>query len=117
MNAGILQPIDQPVATSLPPAQVAKAWKAAQDFEAMALGQLLQPMFATVDTAHDQFGGGPGEEAWKPMFIDAIGKNLASHGGIGIARPVFVEMLRAQEARTQGGGGRDAPTAPPESPE
>jgi Rod binding domain-containing protein len=118
MNVGILPPVDQPVPTSLPPAQVAKAWKAAQDFEAMALGQLLQPMFATVDTAHDQFGGGPGEEAWKPMFIDAIGKNLAAHGGIGIARPVFAEMLRAQEARTQSGGGReDVPTAPPERPE
>ena len=95
MNVGILPPVDQPVPTSLPPAQVAKAWKAAQDFEAMALGQLLQP-----------------------MFIDAIGKNLAAHGGIGIARPVFAEMLRAQEARTQSGGGReDVPTAPPERPE
>jgi len=114
MNASILPLADQPVATSLPPAQVAKAWKAARDFEAMALGQLLQPMFATVDTAHGVFGGGSGEEAWTPMFIDAIGKNLAAHGGIGIARPVFAEMLRAQEARTQNGGGRDASATLPE---
>jgi peptidoglycan hydrolase FlgJ len=117
MNASILPPANQPVATSLSDAQVAKAWKAARDFEAMALGQLLQPMFATVDTAHGVFSGGSAEEAWKPMFIDAIGKNLAAHGGIGIARPVFTEMLRAQEARTQNGDARDAPAAPPERQE
>jgi Rod binding domain-containing protein len=112
MSVSILPPANQPVATSLPDAQVAKAWKAAQDFEAMALGQLLQPMFATVDTANGPFGGGSGEEAWKPMFIDAIGKSLAAHGGIGIARPVFAEMLRMQEARAQ-----NAPTAPSEKPQ
>ncbi len=117
MSVGILPPADQPVATSLPEAQVAKAWKAAQDFEAMALGQLLQPMLATVDTAHGAFGGGSGEEAWKPMFVDAIAKSLAAHGGIGIAHPVFVEMLRAQEARTRDSVARKAPTAPSEKQE
>lgn len=100
MGASILPPAGPPIGTSLPEAQIAKAWKAAQDFEAMAIGQLLEPMFATVDTAHGAFGGGAGEETWKPMFVDAIAKNLAAHGGLGIARPVFAEMLRAQEART-----------------
>jgi len=117
MTDGILPAAIPPVATSLPEAQVAKAWKAAQDFEAMALGQLLQPMFATVDTSHGPFGGGSGEEAWKPMFIDAIGKSLAAHGGIGIARPVFAEMLRAQEARTQDRGAQDIRIAPSETQE
>ncbi len=87
------------VNTALPPAQVAKAWRAAQDFEAMAIGQLLQPMFATVDTANGPFGGGSGEEAWKPMMVDTIGKMMTAHGGFGLARPVFAEMLRMQEAR------------------
>ena len=82
----------------LPPAQVAKAWRAANDFEAMAIGQMLQPIFATVDTASGPFGGGQGEDAWKPMMVDAIGKSMAAHGGIGLAAPVFAEMLRAQEA-------------------
>ncbi len=91
------------VNSALPPAQVAKAWNAACDFEAMAIGQILQPMFATVDTANGPFGGGQGEDAWKPMMIDAIGKNLGAHGGIGLARPVFVAMLQAQEARDAAG--------------
>jgi peptidoglycan hydrolase FlgJ len=85
-------------ASSLPPAQVAKLHQAAQDFEAMALGQLLAPMFDTVDTAHSAFGGGEAEATLKPLLIDAIAKHIAAHGGLGLAAPVFASMLRTQEA-------------------
>jgi peptidoglycan hydrolase FlgJ len=87
----------QPADSTLPPERTARLRKAAQDFEAMAIGQLLQPMFETVDTAHGAFGGGAGEEAWRPMLVDAIGKQMAANGGIGLAVPVFNAMLRAQE--------------------
>ena len=70
----------QPAVSSLPPGQTAKLWQAAQDFEAMAIGQLLQPMFQTVDAAHSAFGGGEAEAAWRPMLVDAIGKQMARHG-------------------------------------
>lgn len=93
----IAAPDPNPV-TSLPPAQVAKLRQAAQDFEAMALGQLLQPMFDTVDTAHSAFGGGEAEATMKPLLIDAIAKHIAEHGGLGLAAPVFASMLRTQEA-------------------
>ena len=83
----------------MPPAQVAKLWHAAQDFEAMALGQLLSPMFATIDIAHSAFGGGEAEAMWQPMLIDAIAKQAASNGGLGLAPQVFAAMLRAQEGR------------------
>jgi Rod binding domain-containing protein len=83
--------------TGLPPAQVAKLHQAAQDFEAMALGQLLAPMFNTVDTAHSLFGGGEAEATLKPLLIDAIAKHIAAHGGLGLAAPVFASMLRTQE--------------------
>lgn len=86
------------IAAGVPPAQVAKLRQAAQDFEAMALGQLLQPMFATVDMAHGAFGGGAAEEAMQPMLVDALAKNIAAHGGLGLAGPVFASMLRSQEA-------------------
>jgi Rod binding domain-containing protein len=88
-----------PNTSTLLPAQVAKLWQSAQDFEAMAIGQLLQPMFDTVDTAHSAFGGGEAEGAWRPMLVDAIGKQMAAHGGIGLAAPVFNVMLRTQEAK------------------
>ncbi len=92
MSAQIL-----PAVSTLPPMQTAKLWQAAHDFEAMAIGQLLQPMFQTVDTAHSAFGGGEAEATWRPMLVDAIGKQMAAHGGIGLAVPVFNAMLRAQE--------------------
>jgi flagellar protein FlgJ len=80
---------------SADPANVAKS---AHDFEAMAIGQLLQPMFNTVDTAHDTFGGGSGEEAWKPMLVQEFAKQIANHGGLGLAKPVYDAMMRMQEA-------------------
>jgi Rod binding domain-containing protein len=76
-----------------------KLQKAAQDFEAMAIGQLLAPMFDTVDTANGIFGGGAGEEAWKPMLIAELGKHIAAHGGFGLAAPVLNAMLRMQESQ------------------
>jgi Rod binding domain-containing protein len=75
----------------------AKIAKAANDFEAMAIGQLLKPMFDTVDTAHGAFGGGPGEEAWKPMMVQEFAKQIEAHGGLGLAKPVYDAMLRMQE--------------------
>jgi flagellar protein FlgJ len=79
-------------------AQLAKMHQAAQDFEAMALGQLLAPMFNTVDSAHSAFGGGEAEATIKPLLIDAVAKHIAAHGGLGLAEPVFASMLRTQEA-------------------
>jgi flagellar protein FlgJ len=80
-------------------ADPAKIAKSAKDFEAMAIGQLLQPMFDTVDTAHDLFGGGPGEEAWKPMLVQEFAKQIANHGGLGLAKPVYDAMMRMQEVK------------------
>jgi peptidoglycan hydrolase FlgJ len=85
------------VPPDMPPAQAAKLWHAAQEFEAMALGQLLSPMFETIDIAHSAFGGGEAEAMWQPMLVDAIAKQTAAHGSLGLAPQVFAAMLRAQE--------------------
>jgi flagellar protein FlgJ len=71
--------------------------KAAQAFEANALGELLRPMFDTVDSAHGLFGGGDGEDAWRPMLVDAFAKQIAAHGGLGLAAPVLRQMMQIQE--------------------
>jgi len=85
-------------AAAADPARMAKA---AQDFEAMALGELLQPMFNTVDTAHGMFGGGDAEAAWKPMLVQELAKQIAAHGGLGLAEPIYQEMLRMQAAKSK----------------
>ena len=51
----------------------------------------------SIDAKHSAFGGGEAEAAWRPMLVDAIGRQMAAHGGIGLAVPVFNAMLRAQE--------------------
>jgi peptidoglycan hydrolase FlgJ len=75
----------------------ARIRKAANDFEAMVIGQFLQPMFDTVDTTKSAFGGGSAEAAWKPMLVQEIGKQIAAHGGFGLAEPVYAAMMRMQE--------------------
>lgn len=84
-----------------PPPDLAKIAKSAQDFESMAINELLKPMFDTVDTAHGTFGGGDGEEAWKPMMVQQIAKQIAANGGLGLAKPVYDAMLRMQEAKSK----------------
>ncbi len=94
-------PVTAPPSRPAVPADPAKLMKAAQDFEAMAIGQLLEPMFDTVDTAHGLFGGGAGEEAWKPMLVQEFAKQIEAHGGLGLAKPVYDAMVRKQQSQSQ----------------
>jgi flagellar protein FlgJ len=82
------------------PVDAAKLWKTARDFEAMALGEFLKPMFDTVDSKNNLFSGGDAEKTWKPMLIDEIGKQIAAHGGLGLAGPIHDAMLRMQEGKS-----------------
>jgi Rod binding domain-containing protein len=100
-----------PEAAGLAPAEIAKAWKAAEDFEAMALGSFLDPIFKTADASNEAFGGGVGESTWKPMLVTAMAKEIAAAGGLGLARPVFAEMLRMQESVNRSAASSPAPRA------
>ena len=100
----------KPDAAQLTNPATARIWKAAQEFEAMVLGQLVGPMFATVDTSKGAFGGGAAEDAWRPMLAQEVGKHIARGGGLGLAIPVFRQMLQAQENADR------QKTATPESP-
>jgi len=83
--------------SSLPAAQQQKLQKAAADFEAMAINQLLSPIFDTVDLSKSIFGGGEAEAAWKPMMVTAIAKQMSAQGGLGLAQPIMQQMIRMQE--------------------
>ena len=71
--------------------------QAAEDFEAVFLGQMLQPMFEGLQ-AEAPFGGGQAEKMWQSMLVDEYGKSLAKGGGIGLADAVYGQLLQAQEA-------------------
>ncbi len=73
-----------------------KIQKTAEDFEAFFLGQMLQPMFASIGTS-GPFGGGHAEKVWRSMMVDEIGKSVAKSGGIGLADSVQRAIIAMQE--------------------
>ncbi|MBT3305803.1 MAG: chemotaxis protein [Alphaproteobacteria bacterium] len=75
---------------------LAQARKTAQEFEAVFLGQMLQPMFQNIEAA-EPFGGGSSEKMWKTMQVEEYGKAIAKSGGIGLADAVFREIIKTQE--------------------
>jgi len=71
--------------------------KLGQEFESMALSQLLAPMWEGLKT-DGPFGGGQGEEAMRSFYVDAIAKEMAKKGGIGISSMMQKELLKLQGA-------------------
>ena len=85
-----------PTATSA--AEMAKRGqisKTAQSFEASFLTTVLQNMFKQVDTS-PPFSGGEGEDMWKSFLAEAMAKDMAKHGGVGVSKAVEREMLKLQ---------------------
>jgi peptidoglycan hydrolase FlgJ len=72
--------------------------KVAEDFEAFFLGQMLQPMFSSIEPA-EPFGGGHAEKIWKSLMVDEVGKSMAKNGGIGIADMIQRDLLKLQEVQ------------------
>jgi peptidoglycan hydrolase FlgJ len=94
MNA--LDAVATPFASPPRAAGADAARRAAEDFEAMVIGELLKPMFQALDV-DGLGGGGVGEQMFRPMLIDRYAGELAKTGGIGIADSVARELIRLQE--------------------
>lgn len=75
-----------------------EAREISEDFEAVFLAQMLQPMFENL-SAEEPFGGGSAEGMWRSMQVEEYGKAITKAGGIGIADAVFREIIRMQEIR------------------
>ncbi len=88
----------QKTATSALAAKGQDHGKLGLDFESMVLSQLISPMFEGL-SSDGPFGGGEGEEAMKSFYIDAIGKEMAKHGGVGISAMMQKELLKLQGAQ------------------
>jgi Rod binding domain-containing protein len=72
-----------------------KIHQTAQKFEASFLTSMLQTMFKSVDTS-PPFSGGEGEDMWKSFLAEAMAKEMAKKGGIGVSQSVEREMLKLQ---------------------
>ena len=76
------------------PARLAAA---ARDFEGVTLGEMFEPIFATLGGDDSPFGGGAAEEQWTPILAQQIGRAVAAAGGLGLTAPVMAAMIAAQE--------------------
>lgn len=88
----------------LPDAKVAKTSpeieKAAKEFEAIYVGQMLEHMFKGIET-DPMTGGGSSEGIYRSMQIQEYAKIITEKGGIGIADALKAELIQmqAQEVR------------------
>ena len=82
----------------LAPRDAAATAKAAHDFEAMTLDQMLQPMFATVQS-DPLFGGGEAEKTLAPMLVTEMAKLMEARGGLGLAQSIDAKMTEMQEGK------------------
>ncbi len=69
--------------------------KTAKAFEASIISSLMGEMFKGVETSAP-FGGGHGEDAFRSFLTDAIAKQMAAAGGLGLADDLTRSMLKMQ---------------------
>lgn len=72
-----------------------KARSTAENFEALFLNSMLQPMFSGVGDG--PFGGGPAAGVWRSFLTDEYAKTFAKNGGVGIADHVYKSLLELQQ--------------------
>ncbi|MDI7774801.1 rod-binding protein [Asticcacaulis sp. EMRT-3] len=65
------------------------------DFETMCLSNLLKPMFDGL-SADGPFGGGAGEEAMRSFYVDAMARQMAMRGGVGISDMMQKQLIKVQ---------------------
>ena len=95
-DLGVSPGLLRPFATSLPTTgSQDRIREAAQDFEASFLSRMLQPMFEGLST-EAPFGGGAGEETWRSFLVDAMARQMARAGGVGLSDVVQREMIAMQ---------------------
>lgn len=72
------------------------AKRAADEFEAIFISQMLKSMSVGVKT-DGMFGGGQSEEIYKDLMNEELGKVMTNKGGIGMSDAIYREILKNQE--------------------
>ncbi len=93
--------INRPASASI---DLAKARRdpeaAAKDFESFFIANMLDQMFAGLET-DGMFGGGEAEKTYRSMLHQEYGKAIADQGGVGVGKMVSSEIIRMQELANQ----------------
>jgi flagellar protein FlgJ len=67
-------------------------YKAAQDFEALFIKQMLDAMRKTLNTQDDMVGSGTGQDMYNDMLYDEYAKKMSSTGQFGIADMIYRQV-------------------------
>lgn len=77
-------------------ADPARMRQAAEEYEAVFISQMLQPMFEGIKT-DGPFGGGHAEGIYRSMMVSEYGKAMTQRGGVGLADALMQSLLKTQE--------------------
>lgn len=88
----------QSPAAPKPPSRVEAT---AREFEALFLGQMTKLMMESVEVG-DEFSGGHGEEMFRGVLAETLGREIARRGGVGLAPAVLEQMIRMQGGADDG---------------
>jgi flagellar protein FlgJ len=90
-------------AKAKPGTREAKAFGAAQGFEATFLQNMLENMTSGLGAEGPLGSGQNGGGAWRGFLLDEMSRSMSKTGSISIAPQVYREMLQVQE-RSSGPG-------------
>ena len=76
-----------------------KAREAAESFESFFLAQVLEAMFAGIQST-GPFGGGAAEGQWRSLLHEQYANAVAKAGGIGIADQIYRQIIQLQEVNS-----------------
>jgi peptidoglycan hydrolase FlgJ len=93
----------------------ARAWAAAQNFEASFLGSTFENMFTDID-GEGPFGGGQATGIWRSFLTQEYAKIFAKAGGIGLADPVYRALIAHQEASASAAQKSNVASPHPQTP-
>ncbi len=88
--------------TTVPADRQAATHKAAEQFEAVFLSQVLDSVFSGVNP-NAMFGGGQSQQIYRSMMNEQIAGHMVKGRGVGIADAVYKELIKLQEAQGMGG--------------
>lgn len=72
------------------------AKRAADEFEAIFISQMLKSMSVGIKT-DGPFGGGQSEDVYRDLMNEELGKTMSGKGGIGMSDAIYREILKNQE--------------------
>lgn len=70
--------------------------KVAEEYEGIFLSNLMETMFANLET-DGPFGGGQAEKMYQSMMVQEYGSAISKNGGVGIADAIARDLLALQE--------------------